>query len=221
MSLKETPDEERPRERLLRHGARVLSDAELLAVLLGTGAPGKPVLDLSRELLQPGWAYLSRRTPQELMRVRGLGSAKAAVLSAALEMGYRVEREALSQVRNSHDVVRLVSDLRDRDQEEFRVILLNTKGLVLGVETLFRGGLDRVEVFPREVFRPAIAHSAASIVVAHNHPSGDPGPSRQDRELTRRLEECGDLLGIRVLDHIIVGRSRHMSIHQGELTELR
>ena len=221
MSMRETPQAERPRERLLQHGASVLSDAELLAILLGTGAPGKSVLDLSRELLKPGWAYLSRRTPTELMQVRGLGSAKAALLCAALEVGHRVEREALSQVQSSQDVVRLVSDLRDRDQEEFRVILLNTKGLVLGIETLFRGGLDRVEVFPREVFRPAIGHSAASIIVAHNHPSGDPAPSRQDRELTRRLEECGDLLGIQVLDHIIVGRSRHMSIHRGELTELR
>lgn len=220
MGMMETPKEERPRERLLNHGATVLSDAELLAVLLGTGTHGQSVLELSRELLKPGWGPLSRRTPAELMQVRGLGAAKVATLSAALEVGHRVERESLLRVQGPQDAVRLVSDLRDHDQEEFRVILLNTKGLVLGIETLFRGGVDRVEVFPREVFRPAVSRSAASIVVAHNHPSGDPTPSRQDRELTRRLESCGELLGISVLDHVIVGRSRHVSLHQGELTEL-
>lgn len=220
MGLKDTPKSERPRERLIKHGAQVLSDAELVAVLLGTGTQGQSVLELSRDLLKPGWSALSRRTPGELMQVKGLGAAKATTLAAALEVGHRVERESLVSVASPHDAVRLVSDLRDRDQEEFRVILLNTKGLVLGIESLFRGGVDRVEVFPREVFRPAVSRSAASIVVAHNHPSGDPRPSRQDRELTRRLEDCGELLGIAVLDHVIVGRSRHVSIHQGELTEL-
>ncbi|MCY0879080.1 MAG: DNA repair protein RadC [Firmicutes bacterium] len=220
MGLKETPPDERPRERLLRHGTAVLSDAELLAVLLQTGTQGQSVLELSRELLRDGWAALSRRTPAELMRVRGMGTAKAALLAAALEVGHRVERARLNVVHGSRDVVRLVSDLRDRDQEEFRVILLNTKGMVMGMETVFRGGLDRVEVFPREIFRPAVARSAASVVVAHNHPSGDPTPSRQDLALTRRLEECGELMGIPVLDHVIVGRSRHVSVHQGVLTEL-
>lgn len=220
MGIRETPKDERPRERLLTHGASVLTDAELLAVLLGTGTQGQSVLDLSRALLREGFVGLSRRTPQELMQVRGLGGAKVAVLAAALEVGYRVEHEIQCRVQHPEDVVRLVGDLRDRDQEEFRVILLNTKGFVLGIETLFRGGIDRVEVFPREVFRPAVARSAASIVVAHNHPSGDPAPSRQDRELTRRLEACGELMGIPVLDHVIVGRSRHMSLNMGELTEL-
>lgn len=220
MGLKDTPKDERPRERLLAHGASVLSDAELLAVLLGTGTTGQSVLDLSRSLLTDGWLSLSRRTPAELMAVRGLGAAKAATLSAALQIGYRVQHDVKPRVQGPEDAVRLLVDLRDRDQEEFRVILLNTKGFVLGIETLFRGGLDRVEVFPREVFRPAVARSAASIVVAHNHPSGDPQPSRQDRELTRRLEACGELMGIPLLDHVIVGRSRHMSLHLGELTEL-
>ncbi len=218
--MHDTPAEERPRERLLRYGAQVLSDAELLAVLLGTGTQGQSVLELSRELIKPGWAQLSRRTPAELMQVRGLGAAKATTLSAALEVGHRVERGTMVRIASPQDAVRLVSDLRDRDQEEFRVILLNTKGLVLGIETVFRGGLDRVEVFPREVFRSAVARSAASIVVAHNHPSGDPAPSRQDRALTRRLEACGELMGIELLDHVIVGRSGHTSLHLGKLTEL-
>lgn len=220
MGFKETPKEERPRERLLSHGAQVLTDAELLAVLLGTGTQGRSVIELSRDLLKDGWASLSRRTPRELLSMKGLGAAKVATLSAALEIGYRVERQQQSQIQSPADVIRLLYDLRDRDQEEFRVVLLNTKGFVLGTENVFRGGLDSVEVFPREVFRTAVARSAASIVVAHNHPSGDPAPSRQDRELTHRLEACGELMGIPILDHVIVGRSRHMSLHQGELTEL-
>lgn len=220
MGVRDWPKDERPRERLLRHGASVLSDAELLAVLLGTGTQGQTVMDLSHALLKDGWARLSRCTPQELMQVRGLGQAKAATLSAALEVGHRIEQGLSLRVTGPEDAVRLVSDLRDRDQEEFRVILLNTKGYVLGIETVFRGGVDRVEVFPREVFRPAVARSATSIVVVHNHPSGDPSPSRQDRELTRRLEECGDVMGIPVVDHLIVGRSRHASLHQGLVTEL-
>ncbi len=220
MSVRDWPKDERPRERLLRHGSGVLSDAELLAVLLGTGTQGQTVMELSHALLKDGWARLSRCTPQELMQVRGLGQAKAATLSAALEVGHRIEQGLSLRVTGPQDAVRLVSDLRDRDQEEFRVILLNTKGYVLGIETVFRGGVDRVEVFPREVFRPAVARSATSIVVVHNHPSGDPSPSRQDRDLTRRLEECGDVMGIPVVDHLIVGRSRHASLHQGLLTEL-
>lgn len=221
MSIADIPVEERPRERLLRQGAQALSDAELLAVLLGTGIRGQSVVEFSRSLLAAGgWTALSRRTPAELVKIRGLGQAKAALLAAALEAGHRVERESLRFVRGPHDALRLVLDLRDRDQEEFRVILLNTKGMVLGIETLFRGGLDRVEVFPREVFRAALGRSAASIVVAHNHPSGDPAPSRQDRDLTRRLEAAGEMLGIRVADHVIVGRSRHVSLHEGALTEL-
>lgn len=220
MSLLDTPQAERPRERLIRHGAGVLSDAELLAVLLRTGIAGLTAVELSRDLLKNGWGALSRRTPAELLKIKGLGAAKAAALAAAVEVGHRIEREGLMRVSGPQDAVRLLSDLRDREQEEFRVILLNAKGLVLGIETLFRGGVDRVEVFPREVFRPAVSRSAASIIVAHNHPSGDPAPSRQDRELTRRLESCGELLGISVLDHVIVGRSRHASIHQGQLTEL-
>lgn len=220
MSLKDTPRDERPRERLLRHGARVLSDAELLAVLLRTGVPGQSVLELSRALVKDGFGWLSRQTPMELMQHRGLGAAKAATLAAALEVGYRVERQTAMRIQGPQDVVHLLADLRNRNQEEFRVIMLNTKGWVLGMEEVFRGGLDRVQVFPREVFRAAVSHAAASIIVAHNHPSGDPVPSRQDRELTQRLEECGELMGIAVLDHIIVGRSRHVSLHLGQMTEL-
>lgn len=218
--MREVPPDERPRERLLKHGARVLSDAELLAVLLRTGTSGQSVMDLSRELLKDGFGSLSRRTSEELMTTKGLGASKVALLAAALEIGHRIRREVQDQVQGPEDIVSLVSDMRDLDQEEFRAIFMNTKGYVLGVDTLFRGGLDSVEVFPREVFRRAVARAAASLILCHNHPSGDPSPSREDRELTRRLEQAGVVMGIPVLDHVIIGRSRHMSLSHGELTEL-
>lgn len=217
--IREMPADERPRERLLRHGPRALTDAELLAVLVRTGPPGQSVLELSRNLLQDGWHGLSRRSLDELMQVRGIGASKAAELVAVLEIGHRIRRHGVTEISGPEDVVALLSDMRDLDQEEFRVILLNTKGHVLHQDTLFKGGLDSVDVFPREVFRRAVARSAASVIVAHNHPSGDPTPSRQDRLLTTRLEQAGELLGIPVLDHVIIGQTRHMSLKHGELSD--
>ena len=220
--VKELPQEERPRERLVRHGASVLGDRELLAVILGTGSSGQNVLELSSLLLKDGWQALTRRPAQELLQIKGLGQAKVALLLAALEIGNRVKRQELrNQIGGPNDVITLVEDMMRLNQEEFRVLFLNTKNQVLAVETVFLGGLDQVEVFPREIFHRAIGWSSASIIVAHNHPSGDPDPSQADRLLTVRLEEAGDLLGIPVLDHIIVGKTAHVSIHKGRLTKLR
>ncbi len=220
--VKELPQEERPRERLVRHGASVLGDRELLAVILGTGSSGQNVLELSSLLLKDGWQALTRRPAQELLQIKGLGQAKVALLLAALEISNRVRRQELrNQIGGPNDVITLVEDMMRLNQEEFRVLFLNTKNQVLAVETVFLGGLDQVEVFPREIFHRAIGWSSASIIVAHNHPSGDPDPSQADRLLTVRLEEAGDLLGIPVLDHIIVGKTAHVSIHKGRLTKLR
>ncbi|MCL6562188.1 MAG: DNA repair protein RadC [Firmicutes bacterium] len=220
--MKALPPDERPRERLLRHGPAVLGDAELLAVLLGQGTFGQSALDLARTLLQDGWAALLQRSRTELMKVRGLGPAKVAVLLAALEIGRRLRVDSHGRtIGGPHDVLPWVEDMQWLSQEEFRVLYLNTKHRVLTVETVFRGGLDSVEVFPREVFRRAVAHSAAAVIVAHNHPSGDPKPSPQDRALTDRLEQAGTILGIPVLDHIIVGHGRHISLRNHQVTELR
>ncbi|SMC02626.1 DNA replication and repair protein RadC [Sulfobacillus thermosulfidooxidans DSM 9293] len=219
--VQDLPSEERPRERLMRHGAKVLGDRELLAVLLGTGTSGQSVLELSGSLLQDGWQALSRRQAQELLQIKGLGQAKVALLLAALEIGNRVRRQEMgNRITGPEDVVILMEDMIRLSQEEFRVLFLNTKNQVLAIETIFRGGLDSVEVFPREIFKRAVGWACASIIVVHNHPSGDPSPSRADRSLTKRLEDAGDLLGIPVLDHVIMGRARHVSVHQGQLTEL-
>ncbi|PSR34532.1 MAG: JAB domain-containing protein [Sulfobacillus benefaciens] len=219
--VQDLPSDQRPRERLLSRGPGSLSDVEIMAVLLGTGTMGQSVLQVSQELLEDGWKGLKNRTAEELLKVRGLGKAKVALLLAALEIGSRLAKQEVGGViEGPEDAVLLLSDMTGLDQEEFRVILLNTKGRVLAINTVFRGGLDSVEVFPREIFKRAVAHSAASIIVAHNHPSGDPTPSPEDRKLTRRLEEAGTIMGITVLDHIVIGHSQHVSLHQGQTTKL-
>ncbi|MBX5466848.1 MAG: DNA repair protein RadC [Firmicutes bacterium] len=221
-SIKALPPDERPRERLLRHGPTVLGDAEVVAILIGHGGPGQSALELARALLADGWGGLARRSVEELVQVRGLGPAKAAVLLAALEVGRRVRLATAGEaIGGPQDVLPWVSDMERLTQEEFRVLLLNTKHRVLAVETVFRGGLNSVEVFPREVFRRAVAHSAAAVIAVHNHPSGDPTPSPEDRALTVRLEQAGAVMGIPVLDHLIVGHGRHVSLRDHQVTELR
>lgn len=219
--LKNLPEDERPRERLWSHGPGSLADAEVLAVLLRSGVGGLSAVDLARQLLAEGWTALARKTAPELANVRGMGPAKAATILAALEAARRMTREEAKKdvITGPDDVARLVSDLRDLDYEEFRVLFLNTKHHVLAIETVFRGGLDTVTVFPREVFRRAVARSAAAIIVVHNHPSGDPTPSSADRALTDRLEAAGDVLGVSVVDHVIIGQGRHVSLHQRQVAE--
>lgn len=220
--VKDLPKDERPRERLLAHGAGVLADAEVLAVLLGSGSAGQSAIELARQLLQNGWDGMGRMTPDELRHIRGMGPAKAAILSAALEMGRRMrENSAGRTIHGPNDALALLGGMQWLDQEEFRVIFLNTKHRVQAIETIFKGGLDSVDVYPREIFRRAVARSSAALIVAHNHPSGDPEPSSQDRGLTRRLEQAGMLMGIPILDHLIVGQARSVSLHQDAVTELK
>ncbi|MCL8206720.1 MAG: DNA repair protein RadC [Actinomycetia bacterium] len=215
--VKTWPEGERPRERLLRLGAQVLTDGELMAVLLGSGVRGRSAVDVGRELTARGWAHVASLSPEELCRQTGVGPARAAVLLAALEMGRRVRRSGVDRqaIRSSDDVVAWVGDeMAGLTQEQFRVMLLNTRHQVLGVEVAFVGGLSSVEVHPREVFRRAVRAGAAAVVAIHNHPSGDPTPSREDRLLTRRLTEAGAVLGIPLLDHVVIGRAGHVSFRE-------
>ena len=217
MGVKALPAQERPRERLFRLGAGALTDRELLAVLVGSGVPGKDALALGEELARQGWAALSRRSATELTQWQGIGRARAAVLVAALEVGRRVRQEPAWErpIHSGADVEALLGDeMAALSQEQFRVILLNTKLSVLGVEVAFIGGLSSVEVHPREVFRRAVQAGAAGVVAVHNHPSGDPSPSREDRLLTDRLQEAGDVLGIPLWDHVVLGRGRYTSFRE-------
>ena len=212
------PAAERPRERLLDLGCGALSDAELLALVLRTsGLSGATAIDQARDLLTDfgGLVMLCRATPDELARRRGMGPSSAAAIVAALELGRRAAHVTTDRggvFRTSADVFahfrgRLVA-LRT---EAFYVLLLDAKHRKLREVRISEGSLTASIVHPREVFAPAVRESAAAMILVHNHPSGDPSPSPEDAELTRRLRQAGDILGIRVLDHVIVGAQGHWS----------
>jgi DNA repair protein RadC len=211
MSIRDWPDAERPREKLLARGSAALSDAELLAVFLGSGLRGESAVDLGRALLQRhgGLRALLERAPAELQRIRGLGAARTARLLAALELASRhfaagLERgEALSDPGRAGHY--FSARLRGHPHEVFAVLFLDTRHRTIAFEELFRGGIDGAEVHPREVVRRCLAHNAAAVILGHNHPSGVSEASAADRAITRRLSEALALVDVRVLDHFIVG----------------
>lgn len=216
--ISEWPASERPRERLLERGASELSDAELLALVLQTSTVrGQTAVDQARQLLGDfgGLAALCGATPLELTACVGLGSARAAAISAALELGRRGMYRPVDRGRGfraSGDVFRhLRGRLSALRHEVFYVLLLDAKHRRLRDVQVSAGSLTAAIVHPREVFAPAVRDSAAAVILAHNHPSGDPAPSAEDVELTRRLRDAGELIGIRVLDHVIVGAETHFS----------
>ncbi|MCP9450627.1 MAG: DNA repair protein RadC [Nitrospira sp.] len=220
------PESERPRERLLSKGPEVLSDAQLLAILLRTGRRDSSAVQVAMELLRHvgGLSGLIKSGVEELCSVEGVGPAKAAQLKAALELGRRSLATPLStgmRVSSSADLFRhFYPVLRDRKQELFKVVLLDAKNAVIKETTISEGSLTLSIVHPREVFASAIRESAAGVIFLHNHPSGDPTPSQEDRRLTDRLVAAGRLLGISVLDHVIIGDGRYVSFaDEGWLTK--
>lgn len=218
LPLPTSPLADRPRERLWALGPGALTGAELLAILLGTGGPDGSAPEIGARLLGGvggSWRRLAARPSAEFLRVPGLGPAKAARLVAAFEIGARIAAEARSpgtRIRDATDVVRLLGPrLRDLEVEEFHLLALDSQAQVLRDVLVTRGLLNSSLVHPREVFRAAIAEAAAGIIVAHNHPSGDPSPSAEDRAVTRQLVEGGRLLDIPVYDHVIVAGDRWTS----------
>lgn len=217
--LSTVPDSERPRERLWSLGAGALTSAELLALLLGTGGEGRGVLEVAVGLLESNDGSLRRlaqRPRAELLRTAGIGPTKAARLLAAIELGSRVAREErppVQRIREPEDVVRLFQPrLRDLQVEEFHLLALDSQSQVLREVLVTRGLLNSSLVHPREVFRAAIAEAAAGIIVVHNHPSGDPTPSTEDRTVTRQLAEAGRLLDLPLYDHVIIAGDRFASL---------
>jgi DNA repair protein RadC len=210
--------DELPRERLFAQGSGGLSDAELVALALRTGGAGAHATDLAAGLLarHGGLRGLARSDPRELTSFRGIGRAKAATLAAALEIGRRISRRRLREgdsVRGPDDVFRhFHARLRDACQEHFYVLLLDGRHRILGEEVVSLGTLTASLVHPREVFRPALRASAAALILVHNHPSGDPEPSPEDRSVTERLGRAGELLGIPVLDHVVVAERGFRSL---------
>jgi len=210
-TIKQLPPELRPRERLLAGGASALSDAELLGVLFGIGSREKTAVELAGDVISGagGLHNLFGASVHELKQVKGIGEAKACILLAALELARRLSvarnpgRPVISSPGRRRAVVR--GRIANLDREHFVVVLLNTKNEVIEAPTISVGTLSSSLVHPREVFKPAIRASAASVVLAHNHPSGRVEPSREDREVTGRVAEAGGIIGIEVLDHVIVG----------------
>lgn len=219
-TIKDLPVQERPRERLARAGEGALSTAELLAIILRTGVGGESVLAMARRLLSKfdGLPGLARASFAELRAERGLGNAKTAQLKAALELGRRMllaTPEDRLVVRSPSDVAQLLmAEMAHLEQESFRVLYLDTRNRLLGSDTLYVGSLNASQIRVGEVFRDAIKRNCAAIIVAHNHPSGDPSPSPEDVEVTRQLTAAGELLSIEILDHLIIGQQRFVSLRE-------
>lgn len=219
-SIQHLPKEDRPRERLKRCGVESLSTSELIAIILGSGTKSKPILQLAHEIVGRfgGIRQLAEATLSELLEIKGIGWVKAIQLQAALNLGMRVSRQVIPPKYRiehpSHAYHFIKEELENEKCEKFVVILQNAKGYVICHEVVSIGSLSQTLVHPREVFYPAIRHKAASFIVAHNHPSGDPTPSTQDLELTNVLIKASALMDIPLQDHIIVGQERYISLRQ-------
>ncbi|MEI4800108.1 MULTISPECIES: DNA repair protein RadC [unclassified Bacillus (in: firmicutes)] len=216
--IRDVVKEDQPRERLLLEGASSLSNTELLAILLRTGSKEESVLTLANQILHhfDGLRMLKDATIEEMTSIHGVGVAKASQLIAAFELGrrmVRLEYQNRYSIRNPEDCARyMMEEMRFLQQEHFVCLYLNTKNQVMHRQTVFIGSLNASIVHPREVFKEAFRRAAASIICLHNHPSGDPTPSREDIEVTKRLVECGKIIGIEILDHIIIGDHKFVSL---------
>ena len=220
--VKDLPVDDRPRERLLAYGPGILSNAELLAILLRSGSKEKSAMQLAQELLSrhrdSGVSALATMNVDELIEYKGIGSAKAALLMAAVELGRRLEINAASQKPVVHcpaDAANYAMPrLRYEQREHFAIILLNIKNHILSMPIISIGSLTASVVHPREVFKAAVQNSAAAIILVHNHPSGDPAPSQEDINITRQLIQAGKLMDIPVLDHIVLGDNKYISLKE-------
>lgn len=218
--IKNLPKEDRPRERLLKYGATHLSNLELLAIIIGSGTKNESVMDLASRLLMhfEGLHLLHDATIEELTAIRGIGEAKGVSILAAIELGKRISQYRTKDkyvIRSPQDGADFVmEEMRRLSQEHFVVIFLDSKNQVIHYQTIFIGSLNASIVHPREIFREAVKRSAASIICAHNHPSGDPTPSKEDIQVTKRLVDAGKMMGIELLDHIIIGNRKYTSLKE-------
>jgi DNA repair protein RadC len=219
--IKELPFEERPREKLIQYGADTLSNTELLAILIGSGTKEVSAIMLANRILsleEEGISYLTNCLPEELSEIPGMGMAKSCQIIAAIELGKRIAtkpKEKRINIKSPDEVASLfLEDMRYLKKEYFKVLLLNTKNEIIMVDNISIGSLNSSVVHPREVFSTAVRKSACSVIAVHNHPSGNPEPSQTDIDVTRRLVEAGELLGIKVLDHLIIGDGTYVSLKE-------
>ncbi len=214
--IKDLPNFERPREKLISKGPRALKKEELIAILLRTGTKGRSALEIAKDVLQLyGDKKLIDAPYKELKNMHGMGPTKAAHILAAIELGKRIYKEKTEKeifINSPEDVVKEVSHICENKKENFVVLYLDARNQLVYKETVSIGTLNASLVHPREVFEPAIRNFAAQIILVHNHPSGDIKPSEEDLKLTKRLTEVGKIMGIEVLDHIIVSKNAYKSI---------
>ncbi len=216
-TIKNWPVSDRPMEKLADNGPANLSDSELLAILIGAGSGKKNALDLARDIIRAfdGFAGIDSASIEEMTRIGGIGRSKAISIKAGLEIARRFSvssKDEKTVLRTSEDVMSVyLRQMKNLKKEVFKVVLLNTKGRLIKDVTVSEGGLTSSMAHPREVFSPAIRESAHSVILVHNHPSGDPSPSDDDINITRRLQEVGKLMDIHVVDHIIVGDNQYYS----------
>lgn len=222
--IKDLPDCEKPIERGIAFGFETLSNSELLGIIIGTGSKEKSAIALSTDIIKSMdlISDLSNVTLEELCHVKGIGRSKGAKIIAAVNLGRRIYKSDLKaklKISSPEDVYEAFSsEMCLLKREEFRVILLNTKNSVISTELISIGSLNSSIVHPREVFNKAIKKNSASVILIHNHPSGNPNPSREDLVITRRLMEAGDIIGIKVIDHIIIGHGKFYSLKEnGEM----
>ncbi len=220
LMIRDIPKEDRPRERFMQYGPAHLSHQELLAIILGSGSRQESVTELAKRIFVhfEGIDLLKGATLEELTAIKGIGTAKAVQLLAAIEFGRRIQQMKPSEryvIRSPEDGAEyIMEEMRELKQEHFVCLFLNTKNQVIQRQTIFIGSLNASIVHPREVFKEAVKRSAASIICAHNHPSGDPTPSQEDIQVTRRLNECGKMIGIELLDHLVIGDRKFISLKE-------
>lgn len=220
-TIKNMPESERPREKLLKYGVATLSNAELLAIILSTGTKEMSAIDLANHIIcssKEGLRHLTNCTIEELSQIKGVGLAKSSQIIASIELGKRIALTSKAnnyKIKSPNDVSNLLmEEMRYLEKEYFNIVLLNTKNEVIAVENISIGSINASIVHPREVFIRAIKRTSSSIILVHNHPSGNPQPSKEDINITKRLVEAGKLIGIEVLDHIIIGDNVYISLKE-------
>ena len=220
-TIKELPEFERPREKLVKKGTKALKKEELLAIILRTGLKGKNAVEVAKDILEKyGDKKLLDASYEELRNIRGVGPTKAVQILAAIELGSRLFKEKSEKevyINSSEDAIKELAHIKENKKENFVVLYLDARNKLIYKETVSIGSLNANLVHPREVFEPAVRYLAAQIVLAHNHPSGDPEPSEDDLEITKRLIESGKILGIEIVDHIIITKTGFTSFKEKNL----
>ncbi|KPU42249.1 hypothetical protein OXPF_40330 [Oxobacter pfennigii] len=219
-TIKDMPNQERPRERMAKYGPEALSNTELLAIILRSGTKNDSAMNLASKILknEHGLKFLYDSSFEELQSIKGIGIAKASQIKASLELGRRFKSFKDMDpiyIKTPEDAADLVmEDMRYLKKEFLKIILLNTKNMVINVKSISIGSLNSSIVHPREIFVEAIKASSASVIICHNHPSGDPSPSQEDINITRRVFEAGKIIGIELVDHIIIGDGKYISLKE-------